>query len=206
MQLLGRARVGFRLPHPVLSRNRDSASATGVLHPPRNYVLETCTIADGAQIRPFAHLRPGSEIGENAHVGDFLETKKAKLGRRSKDQPTSLLWATRGDRRRPNIGAGTILCNYDGVDENVDAHRRRPVLGGSDTTLVAPITVAIELASAQAIPSPKNDRERTRYQGGQAGQRGGLGQRGAAPRRPPTRDDAAQIFPCPIHRAASFAQ
>ena len=102
-------------------------------------VLEDSAVADGAQIGPFAHLRPGSEIGEDAHVGNFVETKKAKLGKGAKANHLTYLGdAEIGDGA--NIGAGTITCNYDGVNK----HRTRIGKGafvGSDSTLVAPITV-----------------------------------------------------------------
>ena len=89
-----------------------------------NYVLvrQSCVltesmVADGAKIGPFAHLRPGSEIGENAHVGNFVETKKAKLGKGAKANHLTYL----GDAEvgeGTNIGAGVITCNYDGVNKH----------------------------------------------------------------------------------------
>jgi bifunctional UDP-N-acetylglucosamine pyrophosphorylase/glucosamine-1-phosphate N-acetyltransferase len=102
-------------------------------------VLTESAIADGAKIGPFAHLRPGSEIGEAAHVGNFVETKKAKLGKGAKANHLTYL----GDvevGERTNIGAGTITCNYDG------ASKHKTIIGmdafiGSDSTLVAPVTV-----------------------------------------------------------------
>ncbi len=97
------------------------------------------TKQDGASIGPFAHLRPGSEIGERAHVGNFVETKKARLGKGAKANHLSYL----GDAEigaGSNIGAGTITCNYDG------ASKHRTYIGknafvGSDSTLVAPVSV-----------------------------------------------------------------
>ena len=68
---------------------------------------------------PYSHLRPGSDIGEGAHVGNFVETKKIKLGKGSKANHLTYL----GDAEigaGVNIGAGTITCNYDGVNK----HRR----------------------------------------------------------------------------------
>ena len=102
-------------------------------------VLEASAVADGAKIGPFAHLRPGSEIGEDAHVGNFVETKKAKLGKGAKANHLTYL----GDAEigeRTNIGAGIITCNYDGVNK----HKTRigkGVFVGSDSTLVAPVTI-----------------------------------------------------------------
>jgi bifunctional UDP-N-acetylglucosamine pyrophosphorylase/glucosamine-1-phosphate N-acetyltransferase len=84
-------------------------------------------------------LRPGSEIGENAHVGNFVETKKIKLGKGSKANHLTYL----GDAEigsGVNIGAGTITCNYDGVNKH------KTIIGdnvfvGSDSTLVAPVKI-----------------------------------------------------------------
>jgi bifunctional UDP-N-acetylglucosamine pyrophosphorylase/glucosamine-1-phosphate N-acetyltransferase len=102
-------------------------------------VLTDSTVADGARIGPFAHLRPGSEIGQDAHVGNFVETKKAKLGRGAKANHLTYL----GDAEvgaGSNIGAGVITCNYDGVNK----HQTRIGQGafvGSDSTLVAPVAI-----------------------------------------------------------------
>ena len=102
-------------------------------------VLSDSMVGDGAKIGPFAHLRPGSEIGEDAHVGNFVETKKTRLGKGAKANHLTYL----GDAEvgaGSNIGAGVITCNYDGV------HKHRTQIGkgafvGSDSTLVAPVTV-----------------------------------------------------------------
>ena len=102
-------------------------------------VLSESTVADGARIGPFAHLRPGSEIGENAHVGNFVETKKAKLGKGAKANHLTYL----GDAEigeGTNVGAGVITCNYDGVNKFMTRIGKN-VFVGSDSTLVAPITL-----------------------------------------------------------------
>jgi bifunctional UDP-N-acetylglucosamine pyrophosphorylase/glucosamine-1-phosphate N-acetyltransferase len=102
-------------------------------------VLAESTIADGARIGPFAHVRPGCEIGEDAHVGNFVETKKAKLGRGAKANHLTYL----GDAEvgeRTNIGAGTITCNYDGVRKHITRIGKEAFVG-SNSTLVAPVTV-----------------------------------------------------------------
>jgi len=86
---------------------------------------------------PYSHLRPGSDIGEGAHVGNFVETKKAKLGRGSKANHLTYL----GDAEigaGVNIGAGTITCNYDGVHKHTTVIEDG-VFVGSDSTLVAPV-------------------------------------------------------------------
>jgi bifunctional UDP-N-acetylglucosamine pyrophosphorylase/glucosamine-1-phosphate N-acetyltransferase len=102
-------------------------------------VLAESAIANGAKIGPFAHLRPGSEIGEDAHVGNFVETKKAKLGKGAKANHLTYL----GDAEvgaGSNIGAGTITCNYDGVRKHKTTIGKDAFIG-SDSTLVAPVEV-----------------------------------------------------------------
>ena len=102
-------------------------------------LLRQSVVEAGASVGPFAHLRPDSRVGERAKVGNFVELKKTTLGAGSKAQHLSYLGdATIGPG--VNIGAGTITCNYDGVHK----HPTRIEAGafvGSDTTLVAPVTV-----------------------------------------------------------------
>ncbi|PLV62379.1 bifunctional UDP-N-acetylglucosamine diphosphorylase/glucosamine-1-phosphate N-acetyltransferase GlmU [Erwinia sp. E602] len=103
-------------------------------------VIEDAGLAAGCTVGPFARLRPGSELAEGAHVGNFVEMKKARLGKGSKAGHLSYL----GDAEigaNVNIGAGTITCNYDGVNKS------KTVIGddvfvGSDTQLIAPVNVA----------------------------------------------------------------
>jgi bifunctional UDP-N-acetylglucosamine pyrophosphorylase/glucosamine-1-phosphate N-acetyltransferase len=138
VQLLGRTRIGGGCRIRSFAVIDNCTLGYGVLVR-QSCVLEESAVADGAQIGPFAHLRPGSEIGENAHVGNFVETKKARLGKGAKANHLTYL----GDAEigeGANIGAGTITCNYDGVNK----HRTRIGKGafvGSDTTLVAPVSV-----------------------------------------------------------------
>jgi bifunctional UDP-N-acetylglucosamine pyrophosphorylase/glucosamine-1-phosphate N-acetyltransferase len=101
--------------------------------------MEGARIGDGAIIGPYSHLRPGSEIGQGAHVGNFVETKKIKLGKNSKANHLTYL----GDAEigsGVNVGAGTITCNYDGVNKHTTVIEDG-VFVGSDTTLVAPVKV-----------------------------------------------------------------
>ncbi len=138
VQLLGKTRVGTGCRIRSFSVIENCTLGNGVLIR-QSCVLEDSTIADGAQIGPFAHLRPGSEIGENAHVGNFVETKKAKLGKGAKANHLTYL----GDAEigeGTNIGAGTITCNYDGVNKHVTRIGKGAFVG-SDSTLVAPVTV-----------------------------------------------------------------
>ncbi|MBI4351159.1 MAG: bifunctional UDP-N-acetylglucosamine diphosphorylase/glucosamine-1-phosphate N-acetyltransferase GlmU [Elusimicrobia bacterium] len=119
-------------------------------------VLEDCRIDDGAEIRyscaleksrvragaivgPFARLRPLSDIGPSAEIGNFAEVKKSVIGRGSKMHHHSYVGDTQMGEK-VNVGAGTITCNYDGVNKN------KTVIGagafiGSNTNLVAPVTI-----------------------------------------------------------------
>lgn len=104
-----------------------------------NSVIEGAIVAEACQVGPFARLRPGTRLARNAKVGNFVETKKAEVGEGSKINHLSYVGdATLG--RNVNVGAGTITCNYDGVN------KFQTVLGdnvfvGSNTALVAPVTV-----------------------------------------------------------------
>src|SRR5580692_3956090 len=138
VQLLGKTSVGAGCRIRSFSVIENCTLGDGVLIR-QSCVLEDSTIADGAQIGPFAHLRPGSEIGENAHVGNFVETKKVKLGKGAKANHLSYL----GDAEigeGTNIGAGAITCNYDGVNKNLTRIGKGAFVG-SDSTLVAPVTI-----------------------------------------------------------------
>jgi bifunctional UDP-N-acetylglucosamine pyrophosphorylase / glucosamine-1-phosphate N-acetyltransferase len=101
--------------------------------------LEGCVIKSGASVGPFARIRPGSEIGENAFVGNFVEVKNTTMGKGAKASHLTYLGdASVGEKA--NIGAGTVTCNYDGF------FKYRTSIGagafiGSDTMLVAPVTI-----------------------------------------------------------------
>jgi bifunctional UDP-N-acetylglucosamine pyrophosphorylase / glucosamine-1-phosphate N-acetyltransferase len=102
-------------------------------------LLRQSVVEAGASVGPFAHLRPESRVGERARVGNFVELKKTHLGEGSKAQHLSYLGdATVG--AGVNIGAGTITCNYDGVSKS-PTRIEAGAFVGSDTTLVAPVTV-----------------------------------------------------------------
>ncbi|MCB1341570.1 MAG: bifunctional UDP-N-acetylglucosamine diphosphorylase/glucosamine-1-phosphate N-acetyltransferase GlmU [Pseudooceanicola sp.] len=101
--------------------------------------LEGCHVSAGAVVGPFARLRPGAELAEDVHIGNFVEIKNAEIAEGAKVNHLSYI----GDASigaRTNIGAGTITCNYDGVFK----HRTEIGAGvfiGSDTMLVAPVRV-----------------------------------------------------------------
>ncbi len=138
VQLLGKTRIGTASRVRSYCVIRDSEIGDGVLVRP-GCVMEGASVSAGAIVGPYSHLRPGSEIGEGAHVGNFVETKKIKLGKGSKANHLTYL----GDAEigaGVNIGAGTITCNYDGV------HKHMTIIDdgvfiGSDSTLVAPVRV-----------------------------------------------------------------
>lgn len=107
-----------------------------------NSVLEDTVIAGDSDIGPFARLRPGTELGKGAKIGNFVETKKAIVGEGSKINHLSYV----GDAELGtgvNVGAGTITCNYDGVNKSKTTIGDGAFIG-SNTSLVAPVTVASE--------------------------------------------------------------
>jgi bifunctional UDP-N-acetylglucosamine pyrophosphorylase/glucosamine-1-phosphate N-acetyltransferase len=111
-------------------------------------VLTGCRVANGAIIGPFAHLRPGTELGRNVHIGNFVEAKEARVGDGTKANHLTYL----GDvtiGRDSNIGAGTITCNYDGFQKYKSTIGDR-VQVGSDSTLVAPLNLGDDVYVATA--------------------------------------------------------
>lgn len=101
--------------------------------------LEGCHVSRGATVGPFARLRPGAELAEDVHVGNFCEIKNATIDEGAKVNHLSYI----GDASvgaRTNIGAGTITCNYDGVFKHRTTIGREAFIG-SNTMLVAPVTV-----------------------------------------------------------------
>ena len=138
VQLLGATRIGTDCRIRSYSVIENCALGKNVLVLP-GCVLGESTVADGARIGPFAHLRPGSEIGQDAHVGNFVETKKAKLGKGAKaNHRTYPGHAEVG--AGTNIGAGVITCNYDGEKKHLTRIGQGSFVG-SDSTLVAPIEI-----------------------------------------------------------------
>ena len=118
---------------------RNASIGTGTeVHP--HSVIEDSAVGQNAQIGPFARLRPGNTLADNTKIGNFVEVKKTLLGEGSKINHLSYVGdATVGSK--VNVGAGTITCNYDGVN------KYQTVIGdgvfvGSNTSLVAPVTVS----------------------------------------------------------------
>ena len=101
--------------------------------------MEDCCIGADSLIGPFARIRPGTETGTNVKVGNFVETKKARIGDGSKISHLSYI----GDAEvgaQVNVGAGTITCNYDGVNKHQTIIEDGAFIG-SDTQLIAPVRV-----------------------------------------------------------------
>jgi bifunctional UDP-N-acetylglucosamine pyrophosphorylase/glucosamine-1-phosphate N-acetyltransferase len=138
VQLLGRTRIGGNCIIRSFSVIENCTLGNRVVVR-QSCILTESTIADGAKIGPFAHMRPGCEIGEDVHIGNFVETKKARLGKGVKAGHLTYL----GDAEvgeGTNIGAGVITCNYDGVHKNT-TRIGKDAFVGSDCTLVAPVTL-----------------------------------------------------------------
>jgi len=138
VQILGQTRIGAGCRIRSYSVIQNSEIADGVLVR-AGCILDEARVSANAILGPYSHLRPGSDIGESAHVGNFVETKKIKLGKGSKANHLTYL----GDAEigaGVNIGAGTITCNYDGVHKHTTVIED-DVFIGSDSTLVAPVRV-----------------------------------------------------------------
>jgi len=116
----------------------DVAVGAGAVVKPYSVATES-SIGPRAQVGPFAHLRAGTRLGEEAHLGNFVETKKTTMGRGAKANHLAYLGdGVIGDGA--NIGAGTIFCNYDGFQKHTTTIEAGAFIG-SDSQLVAPVTV-----------------------------------------------------------------
>ena len=101
--------------------------------------LEDCKINNKVDVGPYARLRPGTILEEGSKIGNFVEIKKSRIGRNSKVNHLSYI----GDSKlgkNVNIGAGTITCNYDGINKSKTKIKNN-VFIGSNSSLVAPITI-----------------------------------------------------------------
>ncbi len=138
VQLRGRTRIGERCRIDGTVILRDAHIGDDV-HLKLGVVIEDAEVGAGSEIGPFAHLRTGTVLAERVVIGNFVETKKARLGSRSKARHLAYL----GDVEvgsESNVGAGTITCNYDGFRKHPTRIGSR-VMIGSDSQLVAPVTV-----------------------------------------------------------------
>jgi bifunctional UDP-N-acetylglucosamine pyrophosphorylase/glucosamine-1-phosphate N-acetyltransferase len=138
VSLRGRTRVGHgaRIDDGVVLT--DTEVGAGVQIKPYCIATES-VIGPNAIIGPFAHLRPGTLLSADVHIGNFVETKKTTIGRGSKANHLSYL----GDAKigeKVNVGAGTITCNYNGYEKSQTVIEDHAFIG-SDTQLVAPVRV-----------------------------------------------------------------
>ena len=136
--LVGDVEIGDRVtvgPN-CLIRNARIGSGT---HIEANSVVDGAVVGENCQVGPFARLRPGTELAAQAKVGNFVETKKAYVGEGSKVNHLTYI----GDSRigkGVNVGAGTITCNYDGVNKFQTVMKDGAFIG-SNSSLVAPVTI-----------------------------------------------------------------
>jgi bifunctional UDP-N-acetylglucosamine pyrophosphorylase/glucosamine-1-phosphate N-acetyltransferase len=138
VQLLGHTKIGADCRIRSYSVIANSVLGDRVTVKPGT-IMEDSRVGAGAVLGPYTHMRPGSEVGEGAHLGNFVETKKIKLGKGSKANHLTYL----GDAEigeGVNIGAGTITCNYDGANKHQTAIEDGAFIG-SDSTLVAPVRI-----------------------------------------------------------------
>jgi bifunctional UDP-N-acetylglucosamine pyrophosphorylase / glucosamine-1-phosphate N-acetyltransferase len=138
VHLEGRTRIGSRCEIHSGVRIVDSSVDDGVVI--NNFcVIVESHVSSGARLGPFSHIRPHSDVGEDAHIGNFVELKNTSMGRGAKAGHLSYLGdATIG--QRVNVGAGTITCNYDGVAKHPTVIEEGAFIG-SDSQLVAPVRV-----------------------------------------------------------------
>jgi len=122
-------------------------------------VIEDATIEKLVEVGPFSRIRPGTLLRENSRVGNFVEIKNTELGKNSKAGHLSYL----GDSeigKDVNIGAGTITCNYDGVNKFKTVIKEGAFIG-SDTQLVAPVTVGKNATIAAGTTVTKDTEDDT---------------------------------------------
>jgi bifunctional UDP-N-acetylglucosamine pyrophosphorylase / glucosamine-1-phosphate N-acetyltransferase len=128
---------GVRIAANCVVRNAKLGEGTEVLAFSH---LDDCEVGKGCRLGPYARLRPGSQLAEEVHVGNFVEVKASRIGPRSKANHLSYI----GDSELGsgvNVGAGTITCNYDGVSKHRTVIEDDCFIG-SDATLVAPVRIA----------------------------------------------------------------
>ncbi|HEX5229348.1 MAG TPA: bifunctional UDP-N-acetylglucosamine diphosphorylase/glucosamine-1-phosphate N-acetyltransferase GlmU [Bryobacteraceae bacterium] len=137
-QILGNTEIGADCTIGACSIVANSILAAGVAIAPFTSVADS-RIGPGAHIGPYARLRQGNQVGENAHIGNFVELKNTRFGAGAKANHLAYLGDSDiGDRT--NIGAGTITCNYDGVNKH-KTQVGKDAFVGSNSTLVAPLEV-----------------------------------------------------------------
>ncbi|MEO8777826.1 MAG: bifunctional UDP-N-acetylglucosamine diphosphorylase/glucosamine-1-phosphate N-acetyltransferase GlmU [Rhodanobacter sp.] len=139
--LEGRVVLGDEVSIGAFTRLRDVDLATGTVVQP-HCDLDGVVTRGPCNIGPFARLRPGTELAAGVHVGNFVETKKTRIGEGSKANHLTYLGDTEVGQG-VNIGAGTITCNYDGVNKFVTRIEDGAFIG-SNSALVAPVTIGAQ--------------------------------------------------------------
>lgn len=138
VQLYGYTRIGKNCHIQAFSCLTNAIIEDNVIIRPY-CVIDNSTIKNHASIGPFAHIRLNTVIGEYARIGNFVEVKQSTIGKHSTAQHLSYIGdTTMGEH--VNIGAGTITCNYDGINKN-KTHIQDNAFIGSNSTLVAPLTI-----------------------------------------------------------------
>ncbi len=154
----GEVRLGRNVQIGPGSVVRNSSLGDGV-------IVEAHTLVDGAEVAagcslgPFARIRPGTVLAEEVRIGNFVETKKARLGRGTKASHLTYLGdATLGEDC--NVGAGTVTCNYDGINKHPTDIGDR-VFVGTNSTLVAPIEIGSDafVAAGSTVTSRVPEQE-----------------------------------------------
>jgi len=138
VQLRGKTKIGSDCRIRSYSVINNTEIGDGVVVLP-GCIMDDSRIARNATVGPYSRLRPGSDIGEGAHLGNFVETKKIKMGKGSKANHLTYLGDTEIGEG-VNVGAGTITCNYDGNAKHKTIIEDG-VFIGSDSTLVAPVRI-----------------------------------------------------------------
>ena len=156
VQIFGQSKIGARVRIEGCAWLRDVIIGDDC-HLKLGVRAEQCRIGDSCEIGPFAHLRPGTELEGANRVGNFVETKKARLGRGTKASHLSYL----GDvliGRETNIGCGVITVNYDGYDKHLTQIGDRCMVG-CDSQLIAPVKVGndVYVASGTTVRSSVSD-------------------------------------------------
>ena len=121
--------------------------------------LENCKIENKVEIGPYARIRPNTILKEGSRVGNFVEIKKSIVGKKSKINHLSYIGDT-DIGKSVNIGAGTITCNYDGINKN-KTKIKDEVFVGSNSSLVAPITINKDSVVGAGSVITKNVREKS---------------------------------------------
>ena len=121
--------------------------------------LENCKVENKVELGPYARIRPGSTLKEGSKVGNFVEIKKSMIGKNSKVNHLTYIGDT-DIGRSVNVGAGTITCNYDGIKKNKTKIRDN-VFIGSNTSLIAPLTIEQESFVGAGSVITKNVKKRT---------------------------------------------